>query len=508
MFTLLTTFLSLSAIYASNIFCIENNQCLNKIIQCNFETDCFIKCGNPSISNGCYGAIINCPINHKCIIKCEGNQGCMNTVINANNSNLLNITTTSNQNSGESQLNSAIINCPINNICSINCDYGNYQCQDVKINAELSKSLIVSCKSSYNIENNICTRMTIKCPKTQIPASCSIIGRFTINPYSNNIKIYSLYGFTSVQWIGNWNIDGNPSSYMYCDYFYTKSCIIYNSNGVCNGDCNNPIIQNITTTTTTSLSPHTIYPSQHDNNYTTTNDYTTTNNYTVIIKESDKYYYYHNILTNLTSIILLILSDYQVDIIGTPIIFKNLFTITLIVSSNTKINGTKIIKQGLKENGITNVIVIENNYYYYLTTTTTTEKRQDDKDIIIIIIVLIICILLFILFCSIFILLFLNKFIKSNQEKENTTTDIQGEKNEGDGGYNMGKIELDKIELDKMQSLSTSNESQIIHKEMESKEFDDMYCKHQSIDIITRQTPNEPGATTTTTTSTTTTGSV
>ena len=74
----------------------------------------------------------------------------------------------------------AVINCPANATCTLNCD-GRESCDNARINAQQSTKLNISCNNHYEA----CLESEIKCPLTTNPTSptCFIYGNNS-NPYS------------------------------------------------------------------------------------------------------------------------------------------------------------------------------------------------------------------------------------------------------------------------------------------------------------------------------------
>eukprot|EP01084_Bolivina_argentea_P114114 203243_1 len=169
----------------------------------------------------CYSDyILNCTDYNDCFIDCNGQNACQY----------------------------GSLYCPINAICTLNCGAVQDDCKDMKIYAQQSNSLTISCQNGPES----CDTMSVYCPTNPtISPSCIIHGLTDTNANSWT-KIYAVYGVNDIL------ITGTPSEpiSLYCTEDYSKSCdITQNDLTVC--DSGNNICETYTKSPTTSP---TIYP--------------------------------------------------------------------------------------------------------------------------------------------------------------------------------------------------------------------------------------------------------
>ena len=513
-------------INGSNIQCTSERGCDSYDIICDPGSDCFIHCGaltGQTPNNQCHSAKVHCPNGYNCKIYCNGNSACHSIIVHGSSATSLTINST---NLGGDQLRTANITCPINGECTIDCDNGNNQCREATIYAELSTSLNVTClNTNVNIGNDICTDLTVNCPNIPISGSCIIKGRYLPNGQtSDNLKIYALYGYTSVDITGGYNIQ---NSYIYCGNNYESSCLILanSASPTCMGTdiCDSPIV-NTNTTSIPSLSPSsnpsmtpssdpssnpstapTIDPTQAEEEYKY--------NYTVIINDTDT-----SRFDDISTVITLILTNYNVDLEKQEIDKKeNSIIVSLSVSSDVEIDGTQIITDGLiTEYGDIQVIVTDDNVPR--TTIEDINGVNITKDDTALIIVFLIIGILFIVCVVLLIHIYRRqkKIQSMNGIKETqmaTSISVNGEGNENDGAVgsnrNLNRVVSlsqstspitkmdtpDTIDMDTNVDLPPDNDNEDGDENdikdgdypQETGDIDDMYDEPQKEDMITPQ---------------------
>lgn len=163
---------------SSSLKCYSDNFC-----ECESGSDCLIKCPNPTNSlTICNWKTFICPENQHCEFECINKTACIGTIINAHYAKSLTIVTTNKTINNTEQLQGISVNCPYNGQCNINCNY-QFDCKSIKIQAQYSKSLIITTKNDGTIAHDKLFGSQIFCPYN---GTC-IINCNAVEDCANNI---------------------------------------------------------------------------------------------------------------------------------------------------------------------------------------------------------------------------------------------------------------------------------------------------------------------------------
>ena len=298
-------------------------QCSGTIIECPDNADCNVACSG---DNSCSGSVIHCPTNGKCNVECTGSNACSNAIVywsqvNHSYASLL-------CPSGGSQCNdirlpqaldspwndqtwthwcntpyycaSAIINCPTDGDCIVNC-LGDNACTGSTINCPINGECHIVCDGSYSCKYGVFNgpidkKFTIYCDGTYscfsavIYAQHSSYFNFTMGyqynsyytarattfyfpPKNGSIprafllildefgfngndgyepqQFYALHGWEDVSVDFPGGISALHGGIMHCNVNYTDSCLFADDSWQCistNTICDNPILATMSPT--------------------------------------------------------------------------------------------------------------------------------------------------------------------------------------------------------------------------------------------------------------------